>query len=196
MHDWRHGTSKDGDLRTDGTSYNMMTCHQGASLLLVDPLVEFALALKAVQRAIERQMNEAMRPLGLTAAQADALLVIGQTEPVSLKDLGELLIAEAGHPSRLVDRLVAAGLVERHVAGDDRRRVELSLTADGRTLEERILAARDGVLELARELVGDRDLQPALELLRDLVQYTPFAELIARRRELPERGPRAGQPTP
>jgi DNA-binding MarR family transcriptional regulator len=161
----------------------------------VDPLVEFALALKAIQRAIERQMNEAMRPLGLTAAQADALLVIGQTEPVSLKDLGELLIAEAGHPSRLVDRLVAAGLVERHIAGDDRRRVELSLTADGRTLEERILAARDGVLELARELVGDRDLQPALELLRDLLQYTPFADLMARRRELLERGPRAGQPT-
>jgi DNA-binding MarR family transcriptional regulator len=49
-------------------------------------------------------MNEAMRPLGLTGAQADALVVIAQASPVSLKELGELLIAESGHPSRLVDR--------------------------------------------------------------------------------------------
>jgi DNA-binding MarR family transcriptional regulator len=153
----------------------------------VDPLLELALLVKAGQRELERRMNDAMRPLGLTAAQADALVVIGQAEPLSLKDLGELLIAEAGHPSRLVDRLVEAGLVERRAAGDDRRRVELSLTSRGRRLEKRILAAREEVLELGRELIGDRDLGPALDLMRDLVQYTPFAALILRRRELLER---------
>ena len=74
----------------------------------MDPLFEFALSVKAIQRELERRMNDAMAPLGLTAAQADALVVIGQAGPLSLKDLGELLIAEAGHPSRLVDRLVDA----------------------------------------------------------------------------------------
>jgi DNA-binding MarR family transcriptional regulator len=161
----------------------------------MDPLLEFALSVKAIQRELERAMNEAMRPLGLTAAQADALVVIGQAQPLSLKELGELLIAEAGHPSRLVDRLVEAGLVERRSAGDDRRRVELSLTPRGRRLEKRILAAREEVLGLARELVGDRDLEPALELLRELVELTSFAELIARRRELLERADPAQQPT-
>jgi DNA-binding MarR family transcriptional regulator len=161
----------------------------------MDPLLEFALSVKAIQRELERAMNEAMRPLGLTAAQADALVVIGQAQPLSLKELGELLIAEAGHPSRLVDRLVEAGLVERRSAGDDRRRVELSLTPRGRRLEKRILAAREEVLGLARELVGDRDLEPALELLRELVELTSFAELIARRRELLEQADPAQQPT-
>jgi DNA-binding MarR family transcriptional regulator len=156
----------------------------------VDPLFEFALLVKAIQRELERQVNDAMRPLGLTAPQADALVVIGQAEPLSLKELGDLLIAEAGHPSRLVDRLVEGGLVERRAAGDDRRRVELSLTAKGRRLEKRVLSAREGVFELARELVGDRDLRPALELMRDLSQYTAYAELIARRGELLERHPR------
>jgi DNA-binding MarR family transcriptional regulator len=153
----------------------------------MDPLYELALLVKAGQRELERRMNEAMRPLGLTAAQGDALTVISQAEPLSLNELGELLIAEAGHPSRLVDRLVEAGLVERRTASDDRRRVELSLTSRGRQLEKRIRAARDRVLELGRQLIGDRDLKPALELLRELVQYTEFAELIARRRELVER---------
>jgi DNA-binding MarR family transcriptional regulator len=152
--------------------------------LRVDPLFELALMVKAGQRELERRMNDAMRPLGLTAAQADALTVIGQAELLSLKELGELLIAEAGHPSRLVDRLVEAGLVERRAADDDRRRNELSLTQRGRRLEKRVLAARESVLQLGRELVAGRDLRPALELLRDLLQYSAYAELVARRRQL------------
>jgi DNA-binding MarR family transcriptional regulator len=152
----------------------------------MDPLFEFALLLKAIQRELERRTNEAVEPLGITAAQADALVVIGQAEPLSLKDLGDLLIAEAGHPSRLVDRLVDAGLVERLASSEDRRRVELSLTAPGRRLVKRIDLARSSVSQLAREVIGDRDLSPALELLRGLSQYTSYARLIERRRELLE----------
>jgi DNA-binding MarR family transcriptional regulator len=153
----------------------------------MDQLFEFALSVKAIQRELERRTNEAMGPLGLTAAQADALVVIGQAGPLSLKELGELLIAEAGHPSRLVDRLVEAGLVERRPAENDRRRVELSLTRRGRGLEKRIARARDEVLGLARELIGARDIEPALDTMRELVQFTAYGELIARRRALFER---------
>jgi hypothetical protein len=37
-------------------------------------------------------------------------------------------------------------------------------------------------------------LWPALELLQELVQYTQFADLIARRRELADRATRTAQP--
>src|SRR3954468_16614724 len=160
-----------------------MRCHQYARI--VDPLFEFALIVKAAQRELERRINAAMAPLGITAAQADALVVIGQAQPLALKDLGELLIAEAGHPSRLVDRLVEAGLVERRAADDDRRRVVLSLTARGRRVEKRVAEKREALLALAREAVGGRDVGPALDLLRELVGFTQFAELVERRRALP-----------
>jgi MarR family transcriptional regulator, organic hydroperoxide resistance regulator len=150
----------------------------------VDPLLELAMSIKAAQRELERRQNESMRPLGLTAAQADALVVIGQAGPLSLNELGNLLIAEAGHPSRLVDRLVETGFVERCPAASDRRRVELTLTARGRRLQKRILASRESMLELGRVVVGDRDLKPILKLFREALQVTPFAELIERRREL------------
>ena len=154
----------------------------------VDPLYELALSVKAATRELEQRINEAMRPLGVTAAQADALLVIGQAGPLSLKELGDLLIAEAGHPSRLVDRLVEAGLVERQPGGQDRRQVELSLTAKGRRLEKRVKVAREDVMDLGRAIVGSRDLEPALALLRELLQVSPYAELIDRRRRLDEPG--------
>jgi len=152
----------------------------------MDPLFELALTVKAAQRALEQLTNEAMKPLGVTGPQADAIIVIGQAEPLSLKELGELLIAEAGHPSRLVDRLVEAGLVDRRT-GEDRRRIELSLTSKGRRLEKRILAAREQIRELALEVLGDRDIEPTLELLRHMLQVSPLAGVIERRRALFER---------
>jgi DNA-binding MarR family transcriptional regulator len=155
----------------------------------MDPLFELGLLIKAGQRDFERRANDAMRPLGLTGAQADALTVIKQAGPLSLKELGELLIAEAGHPSRLVDRLVEAGLVARTPAEDDRRRIVLELTAKGRRLEKRVDAARNEVLEMGWLLIGERDLEPLLQLLRDLAQFSPYGELVDRRRALYEGHP-------
>ena len=150
----------------------------------MDPLFELAITVKAAQRELERVTNEAMKPLGVTGPQADAITVIGQAGPLSLRELGDLLIAEAGHPSRLVDRLVEAGLVERRTAGDDRRRIELMLTSKGRRLEKRILAVREQIRELALTVLGDRDIKPTLELLRHMLQVSPLAGVIERRRAL------------
>ena len=150
----------------------------------MDPIFELALCIKAAQRELERVTNDALRPLGVTGVQGDALVVIGQVGPISLKDLGELLIAEAGHPSRLVDRLVDAGLVDRLGADDDRRRIELTLTAKGRRLATRVEAARAEVLDVGRALVGDRPLDDVLTLFRELLAGTAYGDLVARRRRL------------
>jgi MarR family transcriptional regulator, organic hydroperoxide resistance regulator len=150
----------------------------------MDRLFELALTVKAAQRALEQVTNEAMKPLGVTGPQADAITVIGQAGPLSLKELGELLIAEAGHPSRLVDRLVEAGLVERRAGAEDRRLIELSLTSKGRRLEKQILKAREQIRQLALEVLGDRDIEPTLELLRHMLQVSPLAGVIERRRAL------------
>jgi MarR family transcriptional regulator, organic hydroperoxide resistance regulator len=149
--------------------------------------MELALVVKAVHRELERWVNEAMRPLGVTAAQADALVVISQAEPVSLKELGDLLIAESGHPSRLVDRLVEADLVARRDADDDRRRVVLTVTAKGRRLVARIADARREMMRVAESMLPLDELGPALALGDALLAGSPSAELIARRRELETR---------
>ena len=140
--------------------------------------------MKALQRDFERASNELMKPLGLTGPQADALVVIGQAQPVALKELGSLLIAEAGHPSRLVERLVEAGLVERRAAADDRRRVELSLTPAGRRLAKRVVGTRAALFDASRGAVGRKRVESALALFRELQKDTPLGEVIERRRRL------------
>ena len=150
----------------------------------MDPLFEFGLAVKALQRELERGSNELVKPLGLTGPQADALVVIGQAQPIALKDLGRLLIAEAGHPSRLVDRLVEAGLVERRPAGDDRRRIELRLTPAGRRLARRVEKVRKELFDASRPHVDERRLEAANAFIRELLAGTSAEELIARRDDL------------
>ena len=156
--------------------------------MTIDPLYELALSVKAATRELDRRANDLMRPLGLTGPQADALYVIGKAQPLSLKELGELLIAEAGHPSRLVDRLVEGGWVKRVAAGDDRRRVVLTLTPAGRRMERKVEANRRTLFDLARALTKDVDVDGTLELFRELLQHSEYARLVERRRELEERG--------
>jgi DNA-binding MarR family transcriptional regulator len=152
----------------------------------IDPLYEIALSVKAASRELEHRTADSMRSLGVTPQQADALYVIAKAEPLSLKDLGGLLIAEGGHPSRLLDRLVAAGWAERVPAGDDRRRVVVTLTPAGRELHQQIEANRQTLLDLARSLMNDVDLDATLHFFRELLQHSGYADLIDRRRALEE----------
>src|SRR3954453_6366954 len=106
----------------------------------MDAIEEFGLLLKALTRESDRRINELLRPLEITASQAEALQLLDGDGPLSLGELGTLLIAEGGHPSRLVDRMVASGLLRRESASDDRRRVEISCTGRGSELAQ---AARE-----------------------------------------------------
>ena len=95
--------------------------------------------------------------------------ILGDHAPLSLTGLGELLVCESGtQPSRLVDRLVAAGLVERVTALDDRRHVTLTLTDTGRSVEA---AVRDVEQRLYAEIdaaTAGLDMRPVIEALRQL----------------------------
>ncbi len=139
----------------------------------MDRVLQFAQAIKAAHQEIERRANDAMRPLGITGAQAEALSVIGAEQPLGLRELGERILAESGHPSRLVDRLVAAGLVERRIPAANRRRVELSLTARGAGLLPGIAKAQRTMLDWGEEALSGHDLAAATAALHAVLRDSP-----------------------
>ena len=94
---------------------------------------ELRYLILAAQREGNRMLAQALKPLGVTPSQAEVLSLLRTRRPLSLNGLGDLLVCESGNsPSRLVDRLVAAGLVMRQTDDTDRRHVKLSLTPEGR----------------------------------------------------------------
>ena len=61
-------------------------------------------------------------------------MTLGELGLVSLKELAGCLVAESGHPSRLVSQLVDLGYATRSASSDDGRAVILTLTEEGASL--------------------------------------------------------------
>jgi DNA-binding MarR family transcriptional regulator len=75
--------------------------------------------------------------LGLTYPQYLVMLVLWESEPRGVKDLGEELGLDSGTLSPLLKRLELLGLVERRRSGEDERRVAIHLTAAGQALSSK-----------------------------------------------------------
>ena len=90
--------------------------------------------INAVQREGHKKYAEFLSPLGITPNQSEVLQVLSKREPMSLKELGNLLICESKSPSRLVQRLVENGLIYKSKSIDDNRKSVLHLTSQGREL--------------------------------------------------------------
>jgi hypothetical protein len=60
-------------------------------------------------------------------------------------------------------------------------------------LAKRVSFARDEIIALGADLLPERKLRPTLAILRELLQYTPYAALIGRRKEPSSQGDR-GRP--
>jgi DNA-binding MarR family transcriptional regulator len=136
----------------------------------------------AAQREGDRRLTRELRPLGVTPAQAEALRILGDHQPLSLAELGSMLVCESGsNPSRLVDRLVVAGLVERVADQNDRRLVSLSLTAAGKDVETAVRDVEEqlyGELDRATGTDGAREL---IAVLRRITDGTPAGAAVGRR---------------
>lgn len=92
-------------------------------------------------------------------------------EPVRLTDLHRHVLLSQPALSRLVDRLVARGLVERCEDAGDRRAVRLTLTAAGRERQREVGAAhaRDVTAAMTATGVSDADLEELKRITRALL---------------------------
>ncbi len=115
------------------------------------------------------------------------LRVLRDHGPLTLNALGSLLVCETGNsPSRLVDRLVAQGLVQRDTDPDDRRYLALSLTTEGKALSKRIVAAEEVLHDAIDHLVAGQPVNQTITTLRAVAGAFPAGEALARRRAAEE----------
>lgn len=95
---------------------------------------ELRYLILATQREGNRVFARLLGDAGLTPSQAEILVVLSEFGPLSLRDLGGMIVCEAGSPSRVVDALVQREMVERQSDPRDRRAVLLDLTPAARAL--------------------------------------------------------------
>ena len=133
-----------------------------------DPVLEFLRLMWAVDHELHRVSKRMIGRLGLTAPQRLALRFVGRQPGLTPGALAELLHLDRGTITGIVQRLESAGLVGRTRSAGDTRRVHLTLTSQGQTLNRR----RKGTVEAAvrRTLDGmpAADLDAASRVLRRL----------------------------
>jgi len=85
---------------------------------------------------IEERVKEALKPFNLTHAQLNALhiLIESDPQPVSANKIKERILVNNPDVTRLLDRLVKKGLVQRETCPDNRRKIDVSITDNGKKL--------------------------------------------------------------
>ena len=109
-------------------------------------------AFRGALRQFLRFSEEAAERAGLTAQHYQAMLFLRarEEEPPTINDLARELLIRHNSAVGLVDRLVKEGLVSRGASSADRRKVELRLSARGRT----VLAKLAGIHRRELERIG------------------------------------------
>ncbi len=147
------------------------------------PIEELRYLILAAQREGNRLFADALYPLHLTPSQAEVLRVLQDHAPLSLIALGDLLVCETGSPSRLVQGLVEADLIERMPSTTDKRMIILTLTDAGREKAEKVGAIESQFYEANADMVKDAPLPEMLGLLWRFVEGKPAGMALARRIE-------------
>jgi len=105
--------------------------------------------LRVAIARLARRLRSTASAGSLTPTQVSVLFTVVRQGPLALSELAEV---EALHPtmlSRVVGALSDAGLVVRSADAADRRVAQVSATATGRRLRERIHAERNAALGAA-----------------------------------------------
>jgi DNA-binding MarR family transcriptional regulator len=95
--------------------------------------------LYAATRAVTKRYVTLLKGTGLTYPQYLVMLVLWEAEePLSVTALGQRLRLDSGTLTPLLKRLETAGHIRRDRDPDDERRVLVTLTEEGRALEEQV----------------------------------------------------------
>lgn len=126
-----------------------------ADLLNLDNQLCFA--LYAATRALTRTYRERLDGLGLTYPQYLVLIVLWESDGITITQLGHRLLLDSGTLTPLLKRLEVAGLVRRQRRTSDEREVEIWLTESGRDIKRGAAEAREHVvcrLSMTEEEIG------------------------------------------
>ncbi len=148
-----------------------MAVHQGPDG--PDPMHAAAIddAAQALLRAFEVAREQATPRL--SGSQLSALLVVERAEGINLGGLAAELSMLLSSASRLCDRLVASGMVERVPGRADRREIALYLTASSRALlAELRRVRRAAVTDVLEKMSGSG----RAALLRGLTEFASAAD--------------------
>lgn len=143
----------------------MKTTTTPVNALLLDNQLCFA--LYSANLAVNKLYRQLLAPLGLTYPQYIVMLVLWEKDDVTVSEIGERLYLDSATLTPLLKRLEAAGLLTRNRSRQDERQVAVTLTDEGKALQEKAKTIPESVLCASACSVDSMlELKAQLETLR------------------------------
>ncbi|MEN8799141.1 MAG: MarR family transcriptional regulator [Flavobacteriaceae bacterium] len=105
--------------------------------------------LLLVHNKINDHLARSLKPFGVSLQQFNVLRILRGRKgiPANLSTLNERMINKMSNTTRLVDKLLAKGYVDRSVCPSNRRKIEITITKKG----GKVLKEMDHTIKLAEE---------------------------------------------
>lgn len=147
-------------MATSATSPNPA---QQQALATVRELVRAYQAFASYSETFVRQYD-------LTPAQFDVVATLGNTQGLSMGEIGDRTLITKGTLTGVVDRLEKKGLVNREIPPENRRSVIVSLTAEGDELFKQVFPAHVADIHQHLEPLNASEMELLQVLLKRLQQ--------------------------
>ncbi|EIJ39695.1 MarR family winged helix-turn-helix transcriptional regulator [Galbibacter orientalis] len=127
-----------------------------------------AIHIMYTANAIQDKSAEILKPFGITPPQFNVLRILrGQKgKPANLCTIQERMISKMSNTTRLVDKLITKGLVNRVTCEENRRKVEISITEEGLKL----LSEIDEPIDLQNENIIKNLSSEEIEQLNNILE--------------------------
>ena len=130
-------------------------------------------SLATAHRKVHTSLTRRLRQFGVQVEAWRVMEILENDEKFTMGDLAELVLMNPPTLTKLVDRMVADGLVHRKIAKSDHRQINLGITALGR---KRISQVREQARQEEAQ-IADKIGQERADLLKNILTELGSAEM-------------------
>lgn len=131
---------------------------------------QLAYLIASLNRRLEAELEERLRPGGVSIEQYRILEVLDASEPVAMGEIARQSLIEAPTLTKIIDRMVAEGLVYRAPDPNDRRRVLILTAPAGTALFKRLRGISTAQEQRIAERLESEKAAALRSLLKELLQ--------------------------
>ncbi|MGZ2259362.1 MarR family winged helix-turn-helix transcriptional regulator [Roseobacter sp. A03A-229] len=133
----------------------------------MDSYISYALA--AAHRKLHVELSQKLKALNVQVETWRVLQSLRASEGITMRELAEVVLMNPPTLTKLVDRMVADGLVQRQLSPEDQRRVQLALTDLGISLSDKIVLHVEEQNDRIIETIGSEKAKLLREALDTLI---------------------------
>ena len=130
---------------------------------------QLAYIIASVNRQLESELEERLRPGGVPIEQYRILEVLNASEPYALGEIASQSLIEPPTLTKIIDKMVAEALVYRTPDPGDRRRVLILTAPAGKALFKRLRGVSTAQEQRIVDLLESDKAAELRNLLRELI---------------------------